>query len=179
MTERRTLISGGAGFIDSHLVDHLLERGDRVLVVDDLSTGRLENLAAHADNPALTVITATVCDQERIETLVAGCDRVFHLAAGVGVRLLADQPARLLDENMRGTAAVLGACARHGKTAALVAPFKYSALLWATLIGFIVFGELPDRWTVVGAVLIVLAGLYVLHRETQLRRAREASARTG
>jgi drug/metabolite transporter (DMT)-like permease len=67
---------------------------------------------------------------------------------------------------------------RRGE-AALVAPFKYSALLWATLIGFIVFGELPDRWTVVGAVLIVLAGLYVLHRETQLRRAREAAARAG
>jgi drug/metabolite transporter (DMT)-like permease len=62
---------------------------------------------------------------------------------------------------------------RRGE-AALVAPFKYSALLWATLIGFILFGELPDRWTIVGAVLIVLAGLYVLYRETQIRRAREA-----
>jgi drug/metabolite transporter (DMT)-like permease len=63
---------------------------------------------------------------------------------------------------------------RRGE-AALVAPFKYSALLWAAFIGFILFGELPDRWTIGGAVLIVLAGLYVLHRETQLRRARAAA----
>ena len=54
--------------------------------------------------------------------------------------------------------------------AALVAPFKYSSLLWATLIGFVMFGDLPDRWTIVGAVIIVAAGLYVLHRETQLKR---------
>jgi drug/metabolite transporter (DMT)-like permease len=58
---------------------------------------------------------------------------------------------------------------RRGE-AALVAPFKYSSLLWATLIGFFMFGELPDPWTIVGAVIIVLAGLYVLHRETQLKR---------
>jgi drug/metabolite transporter (DMT)-like permease len=58
---------------------------------------------------------------------------------------------------------------RRGE-AALVAPFKYSSLLWATLIGFFMFGELPDPWTIFGAVTIVLAGLYVLHRETQLRR---------
>jgi drug/metabolite transporter (DMT)-like permease len=64
---------------------------------------------------------------------------------------------------------------RRGE-AALVAPFKYSSLLWATLIGFVFFAELPDRWTIVGALLIVLAGLYVLHRETQLKRA--AAART-
>jgi drug/metabolite transporter (DMT)-like permease len=60
---------------------------------------------------------------------------------------------------------------RRGE-AALVAPFKYSALLWATLIGFLIFAELPDRWTIIGAVIIVLAGLYVLHRETQLKRRR-------
>lgn len=58
---------------------------------------------------------------------------------------------------------------RRGE-AALVAPFKYSSLIWATLIGFLMFNELPDRWTVIGAVIIVLAGLYVLHRETQLKR---------
>ncbi|MBU2532893.1 MAG: DMT family transporter, partial [Alphaproteobacteria bacterium] len=62
---------------------------------------------------------------------------------------------------------------RRGE-AALVAPFKYSSLLWATLIGYLAFGELPDRWTIVGAVIIVLAGLYVLHRETQLRQRQRA-----
>ncbi|MEM7775795.1 MAG: DMT family transporter [Pseudomonadota bacterium] len=62
---------------------------------------------------------------------------------------------------------------RRGE-AALVAPFKYSGLLWAILIGFLLFGELPDSWTIGGAILIMLAGLYVLHRETQIRRARSA-----
>lgn len=67
---------------------------------------------------------------------------------------------------------------RRGE-AALIAPFKYSSLLWATLIGFLMFGELPDRWTIVGAVIIVLAGLYVLHRETQLKRRETPVSATG
>lgn len=67
---------------------------------------------------------------------------------------------------------------RRGE-AALVAPFKYSSLLWATLIGFLVFGDLPDRWTIFGACVIVLAGLYVLHRETRLRRQRPPMTATG
>jgi UDP-glucose 4-epimerase len=115
MTQRRVLITGGAGFIGSHLTDRLLAQGDHVEVVDDLSTGRLENLAAHADNPALAVTVGTICDKDRMEALVARCDRVFHLAAGVGVRMLADEPARMLDENVRGTATLLTACARHGR----------------------------------------------------------------
>lgn len=67
---------------------------------------------------------------------------------------------------------------RRGE-AALVAPFKYSSLLWATLIGFLMFGELPDQWTIVGAVIIVLAGLYVLYRETQLKRREQPMTATG
>jgi len=67
---------------------------------------------------------------------------------------------------------------RRGE-ATLVAPFKYSSLLWATLIGYLMFGELPDTWTLVGAVVIVLAGLYVLHRETQLKRRQQPVTATG
>ncbi len=67
---------------------------------------------------------------------------------------------------------------RRGE-AALVAPFKYTSLLWATLIGFLMFGELPDRWTMAGAVIIVLAGLYVLYRETQLKRRKRPITATG
>lgn len=67
---------------------------------------------------------------------------------------------------------------RRGE-AALVAPFKYSSLLWATLIGFVVFGDLPDRWTIIGAGVIVLAGLYVLHREATLRKRHLAVTTTG
>ncbi len=67
---------------------------------------------------------------------------------------------------------------RRGE-ATLVAPFKYSSLLWATLIGYLMFGELPDTWTLVGAVVIVLAGLYVLHRETRLKRRQQPVTATG
>jgi UDP-glucose 4-epimerase len=115
MAQTRTLITGGAGFIGSHLADALLARGDRVEVLDDLSTGRAVNLARHADNPALSIRVASVCDENTVDAMVAASDRVFHLAAGVGVRLLAEQPASMLDDNVRGTAAVLASCARHGK----------------------------------------------------------------
>ena len=111
MAKRLTLVTGGAGFIGSHLVDHLIERGDRVLVVDDLSTGRTHNLATHEYNPDVELVRASVTDEAVIAPLVERSDRVFHLAAGVGVRLLADEPARMLDENLRGTANVLACCA--------------------------------------------------------------------
>jgi UDP-glucose 4-epimerase len=115
MAQTRTLITGGAGFIGSHLADALLARGDQVLVIDDLSTGRRSNLSGHANNPALAMRVASVCDEVALDPWVAASDRVFHFAAGVGVRLLAEQPARMLDDNVRGTAAVLASCARHGK----------------------------------------------------------------
>jgi drug/metabolite transporter (DMT)-like permease len=67
---------------------------------------------------------------------------------------------------------------RRGE-ATLVAPFKYSSLLWATLIGYLMFDELPDTWTLAGAVVIVLAGLYVLHRETMLKRRQPPVTATG
>mgnify|MGYP001824089054 FL=1 len=113
MANNRTLITGGAGFIGSHLVDALLARGERVTVVDDLSTGRRENLQAHSNQPDLSLIEGSVCDRQLVDDLVADCDRVFHLAAGVGVRKLAEGPAELLEENAIGTAVLLGSCVRH------------------------------------------------------------------
>lgn len=120
MAKRLTLITGGAGFIGSHLVDYLLARGDRVVVLDDLSTGCLDNIAEHVNDDALELTTGAVTDEATVAPLVEACDRVFHLAAGVGVRLLADEPARMLDENVRGTATVLACCARD-QTPVLIA----------------------------------------------------------
>jgi len=112
----RLLITGGAGFIGSHLADLALARGDEVVVLDDLSTGRRENLreAERGFGDRLRFERGSVLDQERLFELVAGADLVVHLAAAVGVRLVLEHPVRTLETNVEGTRNVLAAAARHG-----------------------------------------------------------------
>ncbi|MFP4686839.1 MAG: GDP-mannose 4,6-dehydratase, partial [bacterium] len=81
----KTLITGGAGFIGSHLVEKLLAAGDEVEVLDDLSTGRLENIAAFQTRKSFNLIVDTVLNKQIVEQSVSRADRVFHLAAAVGV----------------------------------------------------------------------------------------------
>ncbi len=108
--ERVCLVTGGAGFIGSHLVERLLRRGDRVVVIDDLSTGRRENLH-DADPSRLSLITAGV--SEGLGGFGPGAfDEIFHLAAAVGVRLVIDEPIRTIETNVSETAAVLDFAAR-------------------------------------------------------------------
>jgi UDP-glucose 4-epimerase len=104
----RYLVTGGAGFVGSHLVDALLARGDAVLVLDDLSTGRRTNLAAH---PRLELVRGNVTDRALVEHCLAAADACFHLAASVGVELIVDDPLRALLNNVRGTDVVLAAAA--------------------------------------------------------------------
>jgi UDP-glucose 4-epimerase len=110
----RNLVTGGAGFIGSHLSEALLARGQEVLAFDDLSTGTLDNLQAFARDPRFRFVEGTVLDAPRVGELVADCDRVFHLAAAVGVKYVLENPLRSLLTNVRGTEAVLEACARRG-----------------------------------------------------------------
>ncbi len=114
MAQTRTLITGGVGFIGSHLVDYLLSRGDQVVVLDDLSTGCVENLDHLGSEANLELAIGSITDEKHVASLVKTCDRVFHLAAGVGVRLLADNPVEMLETNVRGTAIVLRCCAQAG-----------------------------------------------------------------
>lgn len=108
--ERVCLVTGGAGFIGSHLVERLLGRGDRVVVIDDLSTGRRENLH-DADTSRLSLITAGV--SEGLGGFGPGAfDEIFHLAAAVGVRLVIDEPIRTIETNVSETATVLDFAAR-------------------------------------------------------------------
>lgn len=110
----RTVITGGAGFIGSHLTDYLLERGDHVTVFDDLSTGTLENLEAALQHPNFTFIEGTVLNKSAVHDAIAGSDRVFHLAAAVGVQLIVEQPLTSLRTNIHGTENVLDAVKAAG-----------------------------------------------------------------
>lgn len=110
---RRVLVTGGAGFIGSHLVDLLLARGDEVVVIDDLSTGRAENLGP-APRAGLTFHHATVSGT--LPRLRAGetFDEIYHLAAAVGVRLIVDEPIRSIETNIGETSALLAFAVAHG-----------------------------------------------------------------
>lgn len=116
-----TLVTGGAGFIGSHLVERLLAAGDRVTVLDDASTGRLANLAAAAGHDRLTVVRGSVCDEVAVDEAIQGCDRVVHLAAAVGVRRILERRVGSLVANVRGTEVVLRACLAHGRVPVFVA----------------------------------------------------------
>ena len=104
------LITGGAGFIGSHLAERLLGQGAAVVVLDDLSTGRLENVAHLDGREHYRFQKGSVCDAELVGNLVADVDLVIHLAAVVGVRLLAEDPGKVLAENVVGTRCVTDAC---------------------------------------------------------------------
>jgi UDP-glucose 4-epimerase len=112
-SEQHVLITGGAGFIGSHLAERLVARGDRVTVLDDLSTGRRENLSALEGSPKLRFVQGSVLDEPLVADLVAGADVVYHLAAAVGVDWILRHPLRSLETNIGGTENVLRACDAH------------------------------------------------------------------
>jgi UDP-glucose 4-epimerase len=113
--ERRFLITGGAGFIGSHLTDRLLADGHAVTVLDDLSTGRRENLALASDRPGFTLHRGDVRDAALVGRLVDGADAVVHLAAAVGVKRILDRPVESLETNLLGTDVVLRCAAERGR----------------------------------------------------------------
>ncbi|MEV4995822.1 NAD-dependent epimerase/dehydratase family protein [Streptomyces niveus] len=109
----RCLITGGAGFIGSHLTEHLLGLGHEVVILDDISTGSADNLAAWADEPRLRFVQGSVCDAEAVESCMAGVDRIYHLAAAVGVFTIMGKTLESLRTNLGGTETVLEAARRH------------------------------------------------------------------
>jgi UDP-glucose 4-epimerase len=111
----RALVTGGAGFIGSHLSELLLADGWEVFVLDDVSTGALENVAHLRDRPDYHLVVDSVLAPAIVNELVNKCDVVYHLAAAVGVRLIVEQPVLTMVTNVQGTETVLDCCSRFGK----------------------------------------------------------------
>lgn len=111
----KVLITGGAGFIGSHLTGRLLAEGNRVAIIDNLSTGSLVNIADFKTNPDFAFIEGDIRNLQLIEPLVAQCDVIYHLAAAVGVRLIAEDPVHTIETNIGGTEIVLNAANKFGK----------------------------------------------------------------
>ncbi|MGB7925651.1 MAG: GDP-mannose 4,6-dehydratase [Pyrinomonadaceae bacterium] len=116
----RVLITGGAGFIGSHLSDAYLQRGDEVYVIDDLSTGSIDNIQHLKTNPRFHYTIESVHNQPIVAELVDQCDVIFHLAAAVGVKLIVESPVRTIETNVKGTEVVL-ALANKKKKKVLIA----------------------------------------------------------
>jgi len=111
----KVLITGGAGFIGSHLAERLLARGDEVHLLDDLSTGSIENIVLIKSHPNLTYHIDTIRNYRLTAELVDTCDIVYHLAAAVGVRLIVESPVSTIETNIRGTDIVLSLAAKKRK----------------------------------------------------------------
>jgi UDP-glucose 4-epimerase len=111
----RILITGGAGFIGSHLAERHLDRGDEVYILDDLSTGSIENIIHIKGHSNLTYHIDSLTNYQLTAELIDLCDIVYHLAAAVGVRLIVESPVKTIETNIRGTEIVLGLAAKKRK----------------------------------------------------------------
>ncbi len=111
----RALVTGGAGFIGSHLTDRLLERGDEVVIIDDLSTGRLANITHLQDRPDVEFVLGSILNADLVDDVTSRVDAVFHLAAAVGVELIVERPLESLMTNIKGTETVFEKAHKYGK----------------------------------------------------------------
>ena len=109
------LVTGGAGFIGSHVVDALVARGDSVIVLDDLSTGRHDNLRQHVGSTSVEFVLGSILNEALVDDVVRRSDVVLHLAAAVGVNLIVERPLESLATNIRGSEIVLEKCHKYGR----------------------------------------------------------------
>ena len=109
------LVTGGAGFIGSHLSETLIEQGHDVTVIDDFSTGRLENIKHLTGNPKFTLVKDTVLNDKIMHILIEKCQQIYHLAAAVGVKLIVEQPVHTISTNIAGTEVILDIANKFGR----------------------------------------------------------------
>ena len=154
----RSVITGGAGFIGSHLAEHLLELGDWVDVLDDLSTGSIANLQEIIEHPRFRFIEGSILDRTLVNQVIDGADRVFHLAAAVGVKVIVEQPLRSLRTNIHGTENVLDAVRATGASLLLASTSEVYGKNTADRLhedsDRILGSALKSRWTYAGAKAI-------------------------
>ncbi|BCW20763.1 UDP-glucose 4-epimerase [Arthrobacter sp. NtRootA9] len=171
----RTAITGGAGFIGSHLVEHLLAAGDEVIVLDDLSTGRLENLKGVIGHRRFRFIEGSILDRAAVDKAVAGADRVFHLAAAVGVNLIVDHPLESLRTNIHGTEVVLDSVLEAGASLLLASTSEIYGKNTSDSLSEesdrILGSALKSRWTYAAAKGIDEAFAHAYWRQFGLRVA--------
>jgi UDP-glucose 4-epimerase len=115
----KVLVTGGAGYIGSNLVDALLARGDEVCIIDNLSTGSIANIRHNLDNPRFRFVNDTILSTTTLERLVESSDLIFHLAAAVGVKYIVDDPIGTITINVRGSENVLAMAYRYWKRVVL------------------------------------------------------------
>lgn len=148
---RKVFITGGAGFIGSHLAERLLEEGVGVLVLDDLSTGSMDNVEALRAHPHFELRVGSVMDAQLVEEMVERCDVTVHLAAAVGVQLIVERPVHTIETNVHGTEVILRAVARENKRIVLASTsevYGKSAEVPFSEDGDLVFGPTRNsRWS--------------------------------
>lgn len=117
----RVLITGGAGFIGSHLVEGLLAKGNKVTIIDNLSTGNIDNVKHLKSNPKFACVVDTIMDEKLMKKLISDCDIVYHMAAAVGVKYIIDHPLLSIQTNIKGTEIVFELANELGKKKVIVA----------------------------------------------------------
>jgi UDP-glucose 4-epimerase len=175
----KVLITGGAGFIGSHLAESYLERGDDVYIIDDLSTGTLENIKHLQENEnhkdKLHVIIDTILNHDVMLELVGTCDTVLHMAAAVGVQYILDNPLSSIVTNIKGTEAVLELCNKFRKKVLIASTSEvYGKHTHAPLVETdnIIYGPSTKfRWSYAAAKLMDEFTSLAYHRTKKLQVA--------
>ncbi|NIA08401.1 MAG: NAD-dependent epimerase/dehydratase family protein [Nitrospiraceae bacterium] len=171
----RVLVTGGAGFIGSNLCDYLISRGDYVSVIDNLSTGSLDNITQLQDNPRFQYIIDTILNKERMESLVQQCDVIVHLAAAVGVKYVIENPLSSIETNICGTEIALKLANRYKKKILIASTSEvYGKHMHAPLKedDNLIYGPPSTiRWSYAAAKLVDEFTSIAYHRTKKLRVA--------
>lgn len=139
----KNLITGGAGFIGSHLAEELLKRGEKVVVIDNLSTGSMENIKHLKSNPAFSYHIGTIMNKGLMRRLIKDCDMIYHMAAAVGVKYIIDNPLESIHTNVKGTEIILELAEAYGKKRVILA--STSEIYGKDRPGKRIFKETDDR----------------------------------